>query len=122
MTILLESTVISNSTFDEIVDDRLNNFLREKCADCENFEDLTEAINSVEVKHSARNEKMSKFTQNIYAYVYSRLIDFPERAISYETVTTTNFFQNIDRIVKKKVHLDHSHGTGEILGYMHDFT
>ena len=74
----------NNLTFDEIVDDRLNNILRKKCADCENFEDLTEAINSAEVKHSAKNGKMSKFTQKLYAFIYSHLIDFPESVISYE--------------------------------------
>ena len=91
VTILLESALNSNLTFDEIVDDRLTNFLKEKCTDCKNFEDLTKAINSNEVKHPAKDEKISKFTQTLYAFVYTHLIDSPELAISYEIVTATNF-------------------------------
>ena len=45
---------------------------------------------------------MPKFTQKLYIFVYSCLIDFPESNIDYVTVTTTNFFQNVDRIIKEK--------------------
>ena len=75
---IYESTLNNNLTFDEIADDELVDFLKEKCADCENFEDLTEGINKTKVKHSTKNGKMPKFTQKLYAFVYSHLINFPE--------------------------------------------
>ena len=45
---------------------------------------------------------MPKFTQKLYVFVYSCLIDFPESNIDYVTATTTNIFQNVDRIIKEK--------------------
>ena len=35
--------------------------------------------------------------------------------------TTDTFFFNIHRLIKVKTHLHHSHVTGEILCYTHDF-
>ena len=90
--ILLESVLNSHLNFDEIVSDKLAEVLKGKRTDCKNFEDLTEAINSTEVKHANKNEKMSKFTQKLYAFVYACLIDFPSSNIAYETITTTIFF------------------------------
>ena len=104
-----------NLTFDEIADDELIDFLKQKSADYENFEDLTEPIKKTEVKHSTKNGKMPRSTQKLYVFVYSRLIAFPESNIDNETVTTTKYFQNVDQIIKVKVHLHLSHVTGEIL-------
>ena len=39
----------------------------------------------------------------------------------YNTITTNNFFRNVHRLIKVKVHVHHSHITGTILGYAHDF-
>ena len=47
------------------------------------------------------------------------MIEFPRCNIEYETVTTANILRNVYRIIKVKAH--HSHTTGEILGYAHDF-
>ena len=79
----------NNLIFNEIADDELIDFLKEKCADYEHFEYLTEAINKTEVKHSNKIGKMPKFTQKLYVFVYSRLIGFPELNIDYEMVTKT---------------------------------
>ena len=46
---------------------------------------------------------------------------FPESHIAYETVTTDKFSGNVYRMIKVKMHLHHSHVTGEISGYVHDF-
>ena len=51
-------------TFDEIVSDEVAEILKGKCTDGEYFEDLTEAVNRIEVKHVSKNKKMSK--QNIF--------------------------------------------------------
>ena len=32
-----------------------------------------------------------------------------------------DFFINVHRLIKIKIHLHHSHVTGKILGYAHDF-
>ena len=49
------------------------------------------------------------------------MIDFPESTLMYNTITTANFFRNVHRLIRFKIHLHHSHITGEILGYTHDF-
>ena len=49
------------------------------------------------------------------------MIDFPQSNFMYNTITTNNFFRNLHRLIKVKVHLQHSHITGTILGYAHDF-
>ena len=54
----------SRLTFDEIVRDEVAEMLKGKCTDCEYFDDLTEEINRIEVKHANKNKKMSK--QNIF--------------------------------------------------------
>ena len=57
----------------------------------------------------------------LYAFVYDKLVEFPESDIAYDTITTKNFFRNVYHMIKFKMHLHHSHVTGEILGYVHDF-
>ena len=49
------------------------------------------------------------------------MIDFSQSNFMYDTITTNNFFRNVHRLVKVKVHLHHSHTTGKILGYARDF-
>ena len=45
----------------------------------------------------------------------------PKSDIEYDTVTSDRFFMHVHRLIKGKVHLHHSHVTGEILDYAHDF-
>ena len=56
-----------------------------------------------------------------YAFVYDELVYFPKSDIHYETFTTKNFFIHVHRLIKMKVHLHHSHITGKIIGYSHNF-
>ena len=57
----------------------------------------------------------------VYAYVYKELFIFPLSDIEYETITTNKFFLHTHQLIKGKAHLHHSHITGEIIGYTHDF-
>ena len=41
--------------------------------------------------------------------------------IQYDTIITNKFFITVHRLISGKVHLHHSHITGEIIGYAHDF-
>ena len=65
--------------------------------------------------------KAPKFKLKIYAYVYNELIYFPKSTIQYETFTKSRVFINFHRLIKLKFHLHHSHITGKIQGYAHDF-
>ena len=49
------------------------------------------------------------------------MVDFPESNFMYDIITTANVFRNVHHLIKFKIYLYHSHITGEILGYTHDF-
>ena len=57
----------------------------------------------------------------VYAYVYDELLILPTSDIQYDTIIINSFFIHVHRLIKGKVHLHHSHITGEIIGYSHDF-
>ena len=57
----------------------------------------------------------------VYAFVYQRLMDFPQRRFDYETLTTNELFDSVHIIINFKIHLHHSHTTGKIFGYARDF-
>ena len=100
----------------------LSAFYQQICADCENFEELKEAIVSIGVKHNARI-KLPKFTLQIYTFVYQRLMDFSTtgKFAESEALITLNLFQNVHRVISVKVHLNHYHVIGKIHGYAHNF-
>ena len=104
-------------------DEDFSAFYCQTYADCENFEELKEAIASVEVKHNARI-KIPKFTLQIYAFVYQRLLDFltaGSRFAEFETLTTLDLLEYIHRVINAKIDLHRSHVTGKIHGYAHNF-
>ena len=110
----------AHSCFD---DEYLSAFYRENCSNCENFVELKEAIASAEVKHNARI-KITRFTLQIYAFVFQRLMDFPivgSRFAEFETFTTLNLLEHVHQIINVKIHLYHSHVTGKIHGCAQDF-
>lgn len=124
ITILLLNALNKYEEFNKCFDDEdLSNFRYQTCADWDNFEEIKEAIVSVEVKHNLRI-KIPKFTLQIYAFVYQKLMDFPTgncRFVEFERLTTLDLFENVHRAINVKIHLHHSHGTGKIHGYAYDF-
>ena len=101
----------------------LKDFLQEKYLEID-LEELKSKIDDGEIKNIVKKtngNKIPKFCLKLYAFVYDALIDFPESNFMYNTITTTNFFRNVQRLIKVKIHLHHSHITGKILGYTHDF-
>ena len=47
-------------------------------------------------------------------------MDFPHHKFDFKTVSTSNFFEKLYRILNYKIHYHHSHITGKIFGYAHD--
>ena len=94
-----------------------NNFVGEELVEIKNV------INKTEIKNLLSNtyKNVPKFNLNVYTYVYDKLLCFPRSDIEYETITTNKFFTNVHRLIRGKFHLHHSHITGEIFGYAHDF-
>ena len=73
--------------FGDCFDEDLVNFYRNNCSDCSDFEELKETIGSVEVKNNL-GFKISKFTLQIYVFVYQMLMDLPSGRFDFEALTT----------------------------------
>ena len=95
-------------------------FIAKHLNEFDSFEQVKEEIETVEVK-GYMNSKIPKFTLQLYAFVYDKIMKFPFSQFECETVTTVNLFLSVYRIINVKIHLHHSHVTGEIKGYAHDF-
>ena len=65
---------------------------------------------------------MPKFILQLYSFLYDSLMNFPDvKFDEIKTVTTNGFMNELYRVVNYKVHIHHSHVTGIIEGYSHDF-
>ena len=87
----------------------------------DDIDKLKSNIELIEIKNYVKSNKIPKFNLKLYALVYNSLIEFPRSKFNYETITTNNFFGNVHKYIKVKIDLRHSHITGEIFGYSHDF-
>ena len=117
---LSQQCVNSMKEFSACYHSELIEFLNEYCKDCTDFIELKEKISDVEVK-SKKKSKIPKFTMKLYAFFNQKIMCFPMTKFECETVTTNNLFESVHKLVNVKIHLHHSHVTGEILGYTHDF-
>ena len=115
----IQSVLLSHINFDDSDD---NDFLQNNCPGY-NLDELRNEIENMEFKNIVKNTsyKIPRFNVKLYAFVYDKLVEFPKSDITYDTITTNNFFRNVYHMVKVKIHLHHSDVTGEILGYVHDF-
>ena len=74
------------------------------------------------IKEAVGSKKIPNVNLKLYAFVYDSLIDFPASSdITFDTITTNNFFKNVHKMIKVKVHIRHSLVTGKIFGYAHGF-
>ena len=120
ISIYLEDSLNTLTEFHECCNDKLINFCVEKCKDCDDFNEMKEAIKDITIKNK-QGSKISKFVLQIYAFVYQRIMDFPRGCFDYETLTTNDLFDSVHKIINVKTHLHHSHITGNIIGYARDF-
>ena len=104
------------------INDATEEFVEERFPD-KTLREIKSTINKTEIKNALIQScgSVFKFNLKVYAYVYDELLILPTNDIQYDTITTNNFFIHVHRLIKGKVHLHHSHITGEIIGYSHDF-
>ena len=103
--------------FNECPHDELIEYIKENL-ELQNFEELKELISEVQVKLTS---KISKFKIQIYAFFYKEMMNFPNTSFESDAFTTKSLFQFVHKLINVKIHLHHSHITGEIKGYAHDF-
>ena len=116
----LYDKIESSMRFSDCAYHHQSRFIRKHFSDFGTFNEIKQEIENVEIKGYA-NSKIPKFKLQLYAFVYDKVMKFPSSKFECKTVTTVNLFQSVYRILNVKVHLHHSHVTGEIKGYAHDF-
>ena len=99
----------------------VSNFLELNFADCD-IDAVKNHIMQTDIKNalSSNYGKVSKFNLKIYAYLYNELVCFLPQS-QFDSMTTKKFFSHVHNFIKMKIHLHHSHVTGKIIGYAHDF-
>ena len=114
--------LLNNFNRDDFINLPAEEFVEERFAG-DDIRDIKNTINQTEIKNAflMTRGNVFKFNLKIYAYVYEQLLIFPPSEIEYETITTNNFFLHVHRLIRGKVHLHHSHITGNIIRYAHDF-
>ena len=118
--VYLQDAINTIVDFNDCPHQELVNFCNEFCADSLDFEDIRHWIVIVEMKNPPLSA-ISKSMLQLYTYIYQKLMDFPNGKFDYETLTTKDLFIYVHKILNMKIHLHHSHVTGKILGYNHDF-
>ena len=114
----------TNSNIDDDINSHLKVFLDEKFRKIDDIDKLKSNIEAVEIKNLIKStgaNKIPRFNLKLYAFIHDSLIDFSKSKFNYETITTDNFFKNVHRVIKVKIHLHHFHVMGEIFGYSHGF-
>ena len=114
--------MFNNYNKNDEMNTEVSDFREENYAD-DTIDELKNRIMQTEIKNAIKYSagKVPKLNLKIYAFVYNLLLYFPPTEIQYETFTTNSFFINVHCLIKIKIYLNHSHVTGEILGYTHDF-
>ena len=99
----------------------VRNFLETNFDDCDPGYIKSE-IMQTDIKNALKlcGRSIPKFQLKIYAYLYDELFCFPPDT-NYDTLTSKKFFNHVHNQITQKLHLHHSHITGQIIGYAHNF-
>ena len=76
---------------------------------------MKEAIKDITIKNK-QGSKISKLCVCV-----SKNNGFPQGCFDYQTLTTNDLFDSVQKIVNVKTHQHHSHITKSIIGYSHKF-
>ena len=114
--------MFNNYNKNDEVNTEVSEFIQENFVD-DTIDELKNRIMQTEIKNALETSfsKVSKFSLKMYAFAYDWLVYFSKSDIQYETFATNSIFFNVYRLIKMKVHLHHSHITGKIIGYAHNF-
>ena len=114
--------LLNSNQRENFINDEAENFVEEEFAD-ETIREIKNTIQKTEIKNALSQSRgeVYKFSLNVYAFVYDKMIFLPHSDIESDTLAIDKFFIHVNRLIKDKVHLHHSHITGKILGYSHDF-
>ena len=114
--------ILNNSNL-KISDLSINarDFIENNFSDCD-IELIKEEIFETDIKNALKTCKyqIPKINLKIYAFLYDALFCFPFNG-ELDSITSNKFFTHVHNQIKQKLHIHHSHITGQIFGYTHDF-
>ena len=114
--------ILNNSNL-KISDISINarDFIENNFSDCD-IELIKEEIFETDIKNALKTCKyqIPKINLKIYAFLYDALFCFPFNG-ELDSITSNKFFTHVHNQIKQKLHIHHSHITGQIFGYTHDF-
>ena len=99
------------------MDDCVTEFLEET-----NFNDFAEIlleISNKKIKNMRWDKKKDQNILQIISFFY--ILYFPLKKFEIKTVITKTFLGNVKNILFASHVIHHSHMTGKIIGYVHDF-
>ena len=110
-------SMFNNYNKNDEINTEVSEFIKENHVD-DSIDAFKNCIMQTEIKNALKSgyNKVPKFNLKIYTFVYNLLVHF-----QYEKFTADSFLIHVHLLIKMKVHLHHSHITGKILRYTHDF-
>ena len=111
-----------NSNTRNFINNATEKFVEEEFPD-KTIPEIKNIIQKTNIKNALSQSRSDvyKFNLKIYAFVYDNLIFSPKSDVKIDTFTSNKFFLHVHRLNKGKIHLHHSHVTGQIHGHAHDF-
>ena len=111
-----------NANRREILNESVKEFIENEFTDM-TVHEIKNSIQKTDIKNALGQSRgeVYKFNLKVYAFVYDTPSFLPKTDIEYDTITSDRFFVHVHRLIKGKNHLHHSHVTGNIFGYAHDF-
>ena len=91
VTTKLQNAIKKYMTFDSVNNETyLDEFISNYCDDVSDFDEMKSEISKVVIKNV--KIKVSKFSLQIYAFLYSKRMDFPHSNFEFDLLTTCIFF------------------------------
>ena len=117
--VLFNTNYSKESDVEDISDDCLIEFINEINND--SFEKIILEIENTEIRNMKWENRKDLKLKKIIDFVYLSLMDFPNNKFEIKAVPTKEFFSNVRDLIYGGYVIHHSHVSGQMIGYAHDF-
>ena len=93
------------------------------CSDCSDGSELIERIDDFKIiqKFSGYPKKKENQLYKLLGFVYEHIMNFMKTDELKGPLISENFLRNVDHLIHGKIVIHHSHITGDVIGYVHNF-
>ena len=116
---LLNTNYSRESDIEDISVNSIAEFVDEMNFD--SFSELFLEVENTEIKNIKWENRKDMSLNKLITLVYCSIMNFLEKKFEIKTVVTKNFFNGVKDILFGSYVIHHSHVTGKIVGYAHDF-